>query len=474
MKVKKYKRVKRPKVYVEPAESVGEGRKSSAKDQGNNTVTSCERPEEDNDGDNDDDDITIEREREGGADMDRAAESVDQKQRREGESSTNGRRKFGSDGQFSNAAAQESSPDLTNHTGGIVGSHGSSRTCSCLVSSEQEISSANAQNVVVVSKSNNGCTRTGEAAAALKVCPGDAAGAAAASDNTSKNPTPRATTCSDVGNGAPPSVHNGERNKGDDVDEASRASNFESEEDSEPNDDDNTDEVDGGGENISETLGPGSHWFQAERVAYSLQLLALALDVDGAVWPPLFSTMWGWTWFTTEYLRWPMLVLLRRVGRAFSLSFGDAGHDLWLFRDPVGYGVEVCSTGLVAFVLFFVLQMPDYTSHKPQTAWRRRFLTHWFRSSLPRYLFNLCLFFAGFAGLVLYGATCFSADVVTAVTVVGGCVVTVSWFLLVLLSFLVHMNLRLATKHDAEYSFMIAMVRVEQVQEQARQRQPLP
>ncbi|CAM9195485.1 unnamed protein product, partial [Sphacelaria rigidula] len=268
--------------------------------------------------------------------------------------------------------------------------------------------------------------------------------------------TPRTIPCSDEGstnNNSPDLKEDGKR---DDAHlNGSANSEF-----TECNDNDYSSTVEEEDGSSVSMFGAGSLWFKAERVACFLQLLALALDVEGAEWPPLFFSTWGWTWFTTGYLRWPMLVLLRRVGRAFSLTFGEQEHDLWVFRDVVGYGVEVCIAFLAVFTLFFVLQMPDYTSHKAQAAWKWRFLTHWFRSSLPLYVINLCLAYGSFATLMKYGASVFPDDVVTAVTVVGGTVVTVSWMLVVGLSFLVHINLRLATKHDVEYSLIIAMKHV--------------
>lgn len=270
----------------------------------------------------------------------------------------------------------------------------------------------------------------------------------------SPTPTPRTIPCSDEGstnNNSPDLKEDGKRD--DAHPNGSANSEF-----TECNDNDYSSTIEEEDGSSVSMFGAGSLWFKAERVACFLQLLALALDVEGAEWPPLFFSTWGWTWFTTGYLRWPMLVLLRRVGRAFSLTFGEQEHDLWVFRDVVGYGVEVCIAFLAVFTLFFVLQMPDYTSHKAQAAWKWRFLTHWFRSSLPLYVINLCLAYGSFATLMKYGASVFPDDVVTAVTVVGGTVVTVSWMLVVGLSFLVHINLRLATKHDVEYSLIIAMV----------------
>lgn len=260
-------------------------------------------------------------------------------------------------------------------------------------------------------------------------------------------PTPRTITCSDEGSLNPsPSDGDGKNEVQQPGSPTSGSTDYSVPDEHKDSSDD------------ASTLTPGSLWFKAERVVCFLQLLALALDVDGAAWPTLFFNTWSWTWFMIDYIRWPMLVILRRVERTFSLSLGAEGHDLWFFRDLVGYGVEVCATGLATFVLFFVLQMPDYTSHKPQTAWKQRFLTHWFRASLPRYILYLSLADGSFASLVLCGAWIFPGDVVTAVAVVGGTVVATSWLLVVLFSFLVHVYLRLATKYDAEYSFMIAMV----------------
>ncbi|CAM9215524.1 unnamed protein product, partial [Ectocarpus sp. 13 AM-2016] len=242
-----------------------------------------------------------------------------------------------------------------------------------------------------------------------------------------------------------------DKNRGDGSDEGENEEYEEYEED-EVEEDDN-------GKKTLRSAG-GSLWFKAERIVITLQLLALALDVYGAPWPPLFVRMWSWVWLTNQYLRWPALVLLRRVGREFSLTFGEAQLDLWFFRDVIGYGVEVCAASVAVFVLFFVLQMPDYTSSKPKAAWRRSFLTHWFRRTLPRYLLNLGLCYVAFAGVTYFGEVFFPPDVVKAVIVVGGTLLTVSWIFVVLLSLLVHVNVRMATKHDAEYSFMIAMKHV--------------
>lgn len=232
-------------------------------------------------------------------------------------------------------------------------------------------------------------------------------------------------------------------------------------------DDDANDDQDGSGGDDSSTAtdgntlaSGGSIWFKTERVVVFVQLLALALDVDGAGWPPLFVKMWGWTWFTTEYLRWPLLVLVRQVGSGLSLSLGSEELELWFFRDVVGYGVEISAVTVAVFVLFFVLQMPDYTSHKPKEKWQRSFLTHWSRLTLSWYMFNLCLCYGVFAALAYYGSVVFPPDVITAVIVVGGTLLTVSWLFVVLLSFLIHLYFRSATKHGAEFSFMIAMVRV--------------
>ena len=231
-------------------------------------------------------------------------------------------------------------------------------------------------------------------------------------------------------------------------------------------DDANADQDGSGGEDHSTATdgntpaSGGSIWFKTERVAIFVQLLALALDVDGAGWPPLFVKMWGWTWFTTEYLRWPLLVLVREVGSGLSLSLGSEDLGLWFFRDVVGYGVEISAVTVAVFVLFFVLQMPDYTSHKPKEKWQRGFLTHWFRLTLSWYWFNLCLCYGVFAALAYYGSVIFPPDVITAVIVVGGTLLTVSWLFVVLLSFSIHLYFRSATKHGAEFSFMIAMVSV--------------
>ena len=202
----------------------------------------------------------------------------------------------------------------------------------------------------------------------------------------------------------------------------------------------------------------GSLWFKVEHVVCFLQLLALAMDVDGASWPPLFVKMWSWTWFTTGYLRWPLLALIRRVGREFSLTFGERELDLWFFRDVVGYGLEVYAAAVVAFALFFVLQMPDYTSNEPKAAWKRSFLIYWFRLTLLRYLLNLSLCFAMLFALTYCGSLIFSEEVIKGVVVVGGTLVMVTWLSVVILSFAVHVAIGVVTKHDAEYSFIIAIV----------------
>lgn len=189
-----------------------------------------------------------------------------------------------------------------------------------------------------------------------------------------------------------------------------------------------------------------------------LQLLALALDADGASWPSIFAEMWGWTWLTTAYLRWPILILLQRFGRSFSLTFGEEELDPWFFQDVTGYAVEVYATAIVAFILFFVLQIPDITNHKPVAAWKRSLLTHWLWRTLPRYALNLFLCYAVCIALAYHGSAFFSRNVIKGVVVGGGTILTASWLCLVMLSFAIHVALRAATKHDPEYSFVIALV----------------
>lgn len=259
--------------------------------------------------------------------------------------------------------------------------------------------------------------------------------------------TPRTSRCSEVEANEEATGPTALKGDGDDEDEYEE---YEDDELEDSNDDSSS--------GVTLASGGGSLWFKAERMFIFLQLLALALDVDGAAWPPLFTRMWSWVWLTHQYLRWPVLILLRRVGREFSLTFGDAELELWFFRDVIGYGVEISAAVAALFVMFFVMQMPDYTSHKPKAAWQRSFLTHWFRRTLPRYVFNLVLSYAAFAALTHYGDRIFPPDVVTAVIVVGGTLLTLSWLAVVALSLMVHINVRIATKHDAEYSFMIAMV----------------
>lgn len=195
----------------------------------------------------------------------------------------------------------------------------------------------------------------------------------------------------------------------------------------------------------------GSGCFKAERVICFLQLLALALDADGASWPPIFAKTWGWTWLTTGYMRWPILVLLQRIGRSFSL-------DLRYFQDFTGYALEVYATATVAFILFFLLQIPDYTNHKPVAAWKRSVLTHWRRRTLPRYVLNLFLCYAVCIALAYHGSSFFPGEAIKGVVVGCGTILTASWFCLVMFSFAIHVTLRAATKHESEYSFVIALV----------------
>lgn len=315
----------------------------------------------------------------------------------------------------------------------------------------------------IQTKSGNQTTSEDDMPVADSMANGPAAGPSS-EDNGGKsqeNQTPRTTACSDVASLTPSGIDLGNTKNGTNLGDATL--NLEDEEDEYEEYDEHgsgqdEDSANGNTNNARVLESGGSLCFKAERVAIFLQLLALALDVDGAAWPPLFVEMWSWTWFTTDYLRWPLLVLLRRVARGFSLTFGDDELDLWFFRDVVGYGIEICAAIVAVFVLFFVLQMPDYTGHKAKTAWRRSFLTHWFRLTVPRYLFNLCFCYGAFAALAYYGSDFFQPDVVAAVIVVGGTLLTVSWLFVVLLSFAVHLHIRVATKHDAEYSFMIAMV----------------
>lgn len=209
---------------------------------------------------------------------------------------------------------------------------------------------------------------------------------------------------------------------------------------------------------IATLLGRGSLWFKVERILCFLQLLALTLDVDGAMWPSLFSVTWGWTRYAMECLRWPTFNLMHYVRHTFALTFGIIVQDLGTFRDIIGYGVEICAVGLATLVLFFVLRVSDYTSHKSQVEWKLRFLTHWLRLTLPQHIVTLCISYGSFACWMAFGSQLVSVDTVDAVTVIGVTMITVLWFSMLLFSLFVHLKTKLATKHDAEYSFTSAMV----------------
>lgn len=195
----------------------------------------------------------------------------------------------------------------------------------------------------------------------------------------------------------------------------------------------------------------GSGCFKAERVICFLQLLALALDADSASWPPIFAKTWGWTWLTTGYIRWPILVLLQPIGRSLSL-------DLWFSTDMVGYAVEVYTTAIVAFILFFVLEIPDYNNPKSVAAWKRYILTQWLRHTLPRYVLNLFLCYVVCIPLGYLGSAFFPGEAIKGVVVGCNTILTASWLCLVMLSFAIHVTLRVATKHNFEYSFGTALV----------------
>lgn len=204
--------------------------------------------------------------------------------------------------------------------------------------------------------------------------------------------------------------------------------------------------------------GRGSLWFKTERILCFLQFLAISLDVDGAAWPSLFTRTWGWTRYALDYLRRPMVALLHRVGSEFTLAFGNARRDLWFFRDIVGYGAEVYAAVTALFFLFFALQIPDYTTHEPQAAWNHRFKSHWIRSSLRDQTVKLCLCYACLTSLNLFGFNGFPT-LVKATTVVLGTAVTLWWFIVVVLSFLLHLKMRSATNDGGDFSIVIVMVR---------------
>lgn len=424
MRVKKYKRVKRPKIYVELPGSVGDDEGTGGK-AGVSVVVTPDHPEvSDNAATKGDDEIQ------------EASESI------------SGEGPVLSDS--SAAAAALPKPHLTLQ-------HGNAPIFS------EESMSAHEKAALPSASGKNVNEKISYYDLRIEDVPDTAVAAGPANEDgrPHESPTPRTIACSDVASLTPSAADLGDENGGASVEGAAMVLEDEEDEYEEYDEFDmEEDDASKSHEDGKVLARGGSLWFKAERVVCFLQFLALAADVDGASWPPLFSRMWRWTWFTNDYMRWPLIVLLRRVGRGFALTFGDADLELWFFRDVVGYGVEICAVMVAVFALFFVLAMPDYTSLKPKAAWKRSFLTHWFRRTLPLYVFNLALCYAVFVALASYGGQFFPPDVVTAVIVVGGTLVTVSWLLLVLLSFAVHVSLRMATKHDAEYSFMIAMVSV--------------
>lgn len=436
MRVKKYKRVKRPKIHAEtPGESVedeGEqvstGAKPSAYGNGMALVGgefSADRPEESDNNTCDGQD---------GKDLllknnDHRNIVAAKKRPSDGKSRGDGGRESALVWPEDSKATDKETP-LSLSTQQHPSMKSGNQSCSDGDSNHIQAPVAQGQNV--------------EGKAAVTTPDVERSGINAKDDDQPRvDATPRTSRCSEAEGGRSGTDLNGRGGEEDG-------------EKSEEYDDDEVDEDDGDGETLT-SVG-GCLWFKAERMVIFLQLLALALDVHGAAWPPLFTRMWGWVWATNQYLRWPLLVLLRRVGGEFSLTFGDAELELWFFRDVIGYGVEICAGAVAVFVLFFVLQMPDYTSEKPRNAWRRSFLTHWFQRTLPKYVVNLVLSCLAFAALTHYGDRFFPPDVVTAVIVVGGTLLTVSWLAVVALSLMVHLSIRMAAKHDAEYSFMIAMV----------------
>lgn len=434
MRVKKYKRVKRLKVYVEPPESFKGRAELPLTEEGNTSFRSCKKPE-------------------GNGDIEKG-EKAEHHYKNDTEGPERGKEYVSEertclrDCPLDRVNATPIDTERLYHPETSISKHPRSEKDKVAGSSSAGLpgqSSAEAPHSSVQPDSQtSGDSQIGNVNER-------ATNATVSTSPENPSPTPRTIPCSDEGSANPsPLNEDGSIDGQPSKSASSKSTEFENSYASMGEEEESA--------NVS-ALGPGSLLFKAERVACFLQLLSLGLDVEGAAWPPLFSSMWGWTWFTTEYLRWPLLALLQRVGRALSLTFGEAEHDLRVFHDVVGYGAEVCVAGVAVFVLFFVLQVPDYTSHKPRATWKRRFLTHWFRSSLPRYIFNLSLAHGCFAALVIYGASILPGEVVTAVAVVGGTVVTVAWFLVVAFSFFVHVTLRMATKHDEEYSFMIAMVR---------------
>lgn len=437
MRVKKYKRVKRPKVHA--GFPSGSAEKPSGDDAGDAGLLSVgsevtDRPEESdsNAGEGQETEQQL------------LLETADHKKRERGKKGLPGKRP--SNGSSRGGSSRRNSSALVwpedSRIAGKDAALSSSMEQEQTAKSGNQSTSDDGHNDMQVQVAG---TVDGEDAASSPI-DGSINSNAKDNDGPPGTATPRTSRCSEVeanadASGTIPLL----KGDGDDEDECE-----------EYEDDELEDSNDDGGTTL--TSGRGSLWFKAERIFIFLQLLALVLDVDGAAWPPLFTWMWSWVWLTNQYLRWPLLILLRRVGHGFSLTFGDAKLELWFFRDVIGYGVEVSAFAGAFFVLFFVLQMPDYTSHKANAAWQRSFLTHWFRRTLPRYVFNLALSFAAFAALTYYGDKFFPPDVVTAVIVIGGTLLTVYWLTVVVLSFLIHITLRVATKHDAEYSFMIAMV----------------
>ncbi|CAM9742340.1 unnamed protein product [Chrysoparadoxa australica] len=210
------------------------------------------------------------------------------------------------------------------------------------------------------------------------------------------------------------------------------------------------------GEGAEDDLGKGGLWFKIERMVVFLQLLALMLEVPVVTWPPFFRKCWSFTHFSLSFMRAPVLWLIGYCGEKFDVTLPN-GRQLLHYESIIGYMVELLWACAAAFVIFFLLQMPDYTSKAQRLEWERQFIHSWFLRSFVPMLFRLCLLLTCCYGLVTYGSLFFPEGVGDAAGLISFASLVLVWALLVVLSFVVRTALVEATKRDAEFSFMITI-----------------
>ena len=85
----------------------------------------------------------------------------------------------------------------------------------------------------------------------------------------------------------------------------------------------------------------------------------------------------------------PLLALLKWAETRANFTLPD-GHTLWHYRAVIGYACEALLPAFAAFVMLWVLQMPDYADARARAKWEKLYLNKWYTASVSNAKCDLC------------------------------------------------------------------------------------